>query len=189
MSDGPHRCLNLLRHWKKVAKISDIEASSLEDVGEEVVHALEKDWRREISTALLTKILSILGDNQSLLFPDQILGQLQDLHKGSGGQHLEQLLIDCASLRATKGEFGPDAVKSAVADVLQISRARHARQIEEHYCRESTSGRARNVSSRILAAFDSANCTDLVGKILGSDAGLSRRAPSKHTGLDEGVKL
>ena len=44
MSDGPHSTLNMRRAWKKTAERADNTAYTLDEVGEALRDALERDW-------------------------------------------------------------------------------------------------------------------------------------------------
>jgi hypothetical protein len=79
-----------------------------------------------------------------------------------------------------------DALKSALNDRA----AKGARQVEEHYFRESSAPRAQRVRERIEEGIRGADIGGLARKILGVDRSSPAVRPSlRQEGLDDGVKL
>jgi hypothetical protein len=77
----------------------------------------------------------------------------------------------------------------ALTNALNDHAARGARQVEEHYCREATTPRAKKVRARIEQGISEANLKGLARTILGIDPRPSPRSISRKKGLDDGVKL
>lgn len=189
MSDGPHKTLQMRRGWKKFAKFADNRAFTPEEVANAAGPALGQDWRGEVPESVAAGILKVLGDGQQALFVDPIIHQLEALKPRTAGHELGELLVDCAIQSAMSGASGPDAVVDAAAKALSIWGARHMRQVEEHYCRESTDRRALHVRLRLENALGSISYTGLARQLLKMDAAPAPKSVSKLTGLDEGVRL
>ncbi len=189
MSDGPHRSLKMRATWKKVAEFADKRAFEPEQVTVATVAAFAADWRLEVPDAVSVSICDILSPKQDSLFRDQKLMQLEALRRLTAGQGLGQLFIDCATRRVLAAASGPDAAIEAVADAIAIWGARHARQMEEHYCRKSSIERAENLRNRVEQAASLADRDGLARQLLKISTTSETRTPSKQTGLDDGVRL
>lgn len=189
MSDGPHRSLNMRAPWKKVAELADKRAFEPEQVRGAAVAAIAIDWRLEVPEAVSDAIREILSPQQNSLFRDQKLMQLEALRRLTAGHGLGQVVIDCAIRRVSAGAVDPgDAIK-VVEDAISVWGARHARQMEEHYCRKSSVGRAENVRIRVEQAASLADPNGLARQLLKMGPASAPRTPSKQTGLDDGVRL
>lgn len=189
MSDGPHRSLNMRRGWKKVAEIADNRASALEEIEEAADSALSADWRADVPEAVASAICEILGGQQDSLFRDQKVMQVEALRRNTAGQGLGQLVIECALHQLISKKSGTDVAVEAVAEALCIWSVRHNRQIEEHYCRDSTQRRGQNLRARIERGIGAASLKGLARQFLKLGGAAVPRTPPKRTGLDDGVRL
>lgn len=189
MSDGPHRSLNMRPGWKKAAEFADYDAFAPKDVSDAVASAFTDDWRADVSDSVATCISEVLGGQQDSLFRDQKIMQLEALRTMTAGHGLAQVLLDCAIQKAESGAAGPDAIVEAAADALDVWGARHGRQIEEHYCRESTVRRADHVRARIEEGLGGVSRDALARQLLRMESTTPPRKPTKQTGLDDGVQL
>lgn len=189
MSDGPHRSLNMRLGWKKAAEFADYDAFAPEEVRNAVASAFTGDWRADVPDSVAGCISEVLGGQQDSLFRDQKVMQLEALRPMTAGHGLAQVLLDCAIQKAESGFSGPDAVVEAAADALDVWGARHGRQIEEHYCRESTVRRADHVRARIEEGIGGVSREALARQLLKVETTAPPRKPPKQTGLDEGVQL
>ena len=99
------------------------------------------------------------------------------------------MTLDHAILISARGETGLDALVNATANALTDRAARGARQIEEHYCRQSTSPRAHEVRTRIEEAIGGTDVRGLARQILKLDPRPSTPVARKQEGLDDGVRL
>jgi hypothetical protein len=115
--------------------------------------------------------------------------QLEALRPLTAGRELAQILLECAIQRAVSGEANADAAVEAGADALDIWGARQGRHAEEHYCRESTVGRAGNVRNRIEEGIGATPRAALARQLLKLEPRTTPRTPTKQTGLDDGVRL
>ena len=186
MSDGPHRSLKMSRSWKKVAECADNPAYNLENISEAIVPAINDDWRKEVSAKLVNSIRDVLGED--LLFPNDTAIQLESLRKISAGRPLGSILIDYTIQAVLSGISGDKALQGATLNALIDRAARCARQVEEHYFRESTSPRSVNVRSRIEQGILGANFGSLASRLLDPDSKPAHRS-KKHDGLDDGIAL
>jgi hypothetical protein len=76
----------------------------------------------------------------------------------------------------------------AMTDALFDHAARAARQVEEHYYRESTMPRAQNVRARIEQAVGDSPIETLARQVLRMDERRTNR-PALQQGLDDGVRI
>jgi len=189
MSDGPHRSLNMRPGWKKVAEFADNRVFTLEEIGNAAASALSRDWRADVPDALARCVCETLGGQRDSLFRDQKVTELEAQRRNTAGHELGQILLDCAIRRVVNGGLGGDAAAEAAADALGVWGARHGREVEEHYCRESTLRRAENVRTRIEEGIGRTDRTAIARQLLKLEAAAAPRTPSKQTGIDDGVQL
>lgn len=188
MSDGPHRSLRMRPGWKKVAEFADRRAFSSEEVNGATAAAYSADWRDDVPHAVATSISEILCRQQDSLFRGDKVMQLEGLRRLAAGHGLGQLVIDCAVQQAINGGSSANAPVEAVAQALSVWGARHAREIEEHYCRKSAERRAAHVRTRIEQAVGSGLHSQLARQLLKLD-GAKASGTLKQTGIDDGVRL
>ncbi len=189
MSDGPHRSLNMRHGWKKLAERADNSAYAPAEITDAAAPALAQDGKEDVSAELARCVCEVLGGQQDSLFRDEKVMQLEALRRVTAGHGLGQVLIDCAIQAAAKGKSGPAAAVEAAIDALNIWAARCARQVEEHYYRKSTLPRAQNVRARIEEGIRGVSFEGLARQILKLATEPVPRAPSKRSGLDDGVQL
>lgn len=188
MSDGPHRSLTMPRGWKKLAERANNKAFAPEEVRNALPEALEQDWRAEIPDSFCRQVRKILGEKQNSLFGDQQPEQLEALRIETAGHNLSSAFLDYAIQAAARGRSGDEALKEAAAKALSDRAVRGARQVEEHYRRKSTQGRAAHVRERIETGVTQSDITGIAGRLVGTDNSKGRW-PAKHPGLDAGVQL
>jgi hypothetical protein len=97
-------------------------------------------------------------------------------------------VADFTAQLLAEGKSGGDAVCEAMKLALHDRALRNARQIEEHYCRESSNRRAADVRSRIESAITRAGL-DALAQRLAQQPAASTAAPPKHQSIDDGVTL
>jgi len=185
MSDGPHRSLPMRRGWKKVAECGANHAFAPEEVSQRIAPALEEDCRHELAPGFIESMHGLYGS----LFRNQIESELEGL-RDQAGSGIGRVILDRAIQLAAEGETGPDAPLKAVTDALMDRGQRCSRQVEEHYLRESSGRKARDVRSRIDEGVSQAApaVEALARKILKIESGWSTR-PQKQDGLDDGVRF
>ncbi len=185
MSDGPHRSLPMRLGWKRVAECGDNRAFAPDEVGHAIIPALEQDCRGELTPQFIDAFCALYRS----LFKDQLGPELEAL-RPVAGSGIGRVVLDHAMQLAACGETGVDAPVKAMTNALTDRAARGARQVEEHYCRESTEPRAQRVRARIEEAIgnNGAAIDGLSRKILKIDSGPSAQ-PAKQQGLDDGVRF
>ena len=188
MSDGPHRSMKMRRGWKKLAEQADNSAYTPEEVSSSLLNALDMDCREEVPRNLSRRVHDILGDNQSLLFCNERVEQLQSLRKGAAGYPLGHTLLDYAIEVAAQERNGNEALTEVALKTLSDRAQRGALQVEEHYCRKSTRKRAARVRERIEMGITQLNIGRIVTRLFGSRKSEGLRT-TKKTGIDEGVRL
>jgi len=97
-------------------------------------------------------------------------------------------LLDHVAYAVSNGNSGDAALQEAVTRTLTDWSARCARQVEEHYLRESSTANTKNVRSRIEEAIQKAPFTARASRLLDPESTPPLRL-EKHDGLDDGVPL
>ena len=191
MSDGPHRSLAMRQGWKRVAERGDNTSFALDEVSAAILPALEADCRVELAPAFVEGLSRVLKAQESSLFADDAARQLELLRRDAG-PGIGRRILDHAVYLSARGETGLTAGIKSIVSALVDHAARCARQVEEHYYRESTDSRAVRVRERIESS---------IGRIRDAIEGLGKRVLGleplrsgggkrlKRDGLDEGVEL
>lgn len=187
MSDGPHRSLPMRKAWKRVAERGDKRAFASEEVSDAIVVALEQDCRQEMPAPFLDAAWRIFADPEPSLFMVQIAQQLEALRQVAGSG-LGRVVLEEAILVAERGKSGRDGLVEALTNALTDRAAKGARQIEEHYCRESSTPRAQHVRARIEEAIGGAGVDGLARRILQVES-TPRPQVTMRKGLDDGVRF
>jgi hypothetical protein len=133
-------------------------------------------------------ISSVFRGHESQLFKERLAPQLGALRE-SAGHGVGRAVLEHAIAAAERGKTGSDGLEEAITNALTDRAARGNRQVEEHYCRKSTSPRAQKVRTRIEEGIAGAEFGGLARRILKLDPRPSSRPKLKQTGLDDGVKL
>lgn len=186
MSDGPHRSLRMRQSWRWVAKRCDKHAFTTAEIRETLVPAVEQDCRDELSPLVLEKVRRV--------------AQEPSLFKGDFGEQIGSLRPECGHgigqtlLNNLERLSGSDldafsAMQDALASALKDRAQRGAWQVEEHYLREASTPRARNVRDRLEEAIDSTDFGEIAARFLSVDRHEPSRMPKKRNDVDDGVKL
>jgi GNAT superfamily N-acetyltransferase len=187
MSDGPHKSLPMRRRWKRLAEYADNQNFERDQVREAVLPALERDCRGEVSEDFLVALCDACDDRQNSLFRNDT--HALEALRSSAGTGLGRVVLDYALQAATRGDAGAEIAEKAMTAALKDRAARGARQVEEHYYRKSTQGRASRVRERIEQGIRAADIGGLARRLLKSESGRATTEPAKRQGLDDGVKL
>lgn len=188
MSDGPHRSLPMRPRWKRVAECADNRAFEPEEIRNAMIPALEQDCRRDMSPEFLSGLCRVCRNREGSLFKDEANRALEAL-RGVAGPGIGRVVLDHAIRIAASGSTEIDIPVKATTHALKDRAARGARQVEEHYCRESTRPHASRVRERIEQAISRTDMDGLARQIMNREPGRSARPPSKRQGLDDGVKF
>lgn len=186
MSDGPHRSLPMRRAWRTVAERGDKRAFTPTEISEALVPALEQDCQVDMTQAFVNGLRRVL--EEPLLFPSNVAARLEPLRSEAGSGIGRELLDNVALLSAADAEAF-QVVQDSLKAALEERANRGARQVEEHYFRESSTPRALNMRGRLDEAIQ---CTDfgaIAERFLGVNPRGKSAAPVKKTGLDDGVSL
>jgi hypothetical protein len=97
-------------------------------------------------------------------------------------------LLDHVAYAVSDGKSGDAALQEAVTRTLIDWSARCARQVEEHYLRESSAVNTKNIRNRIEAGIQKAPFAPLASRLLDAESTPALRL-AKHDGLDDGVPL
>jgi len=189
MSDGPYKSLPMRPGWQRVAKYGDISASAPEEINDALVGALQGDCRSDLRPGLIDGIVNAFKDQELSLFKDQLVPQLEVLREVAGSG-LGRTILDYVVETVERGRNSNDDLEDAVANALTDRATKGSRQVEEHYCRESSAPRARKVRARIDGAIQNASIKGLARDLLKQDISrTSARSSFKQSGLDDGVRL
>jgi hypothetical protein len=189
MSDGPHRSLPMRRAWKELAKRADQRAYDSEQVSEAVPHALASDWKNEVSGALITALKNVFaGRDNSLRIPEIALDQLEAAKPLAAGSVFGMNAVSWSVQLVNEGRMDEDALYEAVGLAAKERGFAGARQVEEHWLRESSQRRSDGVSARLESAISGLSEGKLGARLIDPQPS-SRRAPSKRTDINDGVPL
>lgn len=189
MSDGPHRSLPMGRRWKKLAECLDNPSFSAEDIRERRDAAILGEFTRESSDMLMSSLRDILcsSDQGSLFAPSS--QDIENLRPQTNGSPLGNLLLDCAIDAVNSGQTGYAALSAACSETSNEILDRHARGMAEHYQRETGAKRAAHFQSRMGIVQDGSSMEGLVSRLVQGGRAMAIRAPTRHTGLDDGVRF
>lgn len=187
MSDGPYKSLKMSRSWKRLAKVAANPAHSTEEVAEAFRPALLGDWKF-VRPTFAQELRAALGDNErGNLFAEIALAETQRL-RAAASNPMESLLADQACDVARDGQVGPPAYEAAVQACLDERAVQRARQMEEHYLRESSPDAGR-LRAKLGIAMGKIG-TDGLAAGIAAGAGVRSLTPKvDRSGLDEGVPL
>lgn len=189
MSDGPHRTLPMRNGWKRLAERADKRAFSEQDVVDAVEPALVSDWAIEVPDNYFEGVRDFCAGRPGLPLGTDRDADVEALKRAAAGRgSLAGVLADFAAQVLAEGKSGEEALREAVQNALHDRALRDARQVEEHYLRESSARRAANVRARIERGITAAGLGELAGKLATQGASL-RATPPKHEGLDDGVDM
>jgi hypothetical protein len=176
------------RRWKRVAECADNQTFEPEDISNAIIPALEQDCTNEMSPEFISGLCIVCHGQESSLFKNDLGPQLESL-RSEAGSGIGRVVLDHAIQISAGEKIEGDMARKALTNALTDRAARGARQVEEHYCRESTTPRANRVRERIEQAVSHADMDGLARQILNREQGRSARPPLKRQGLDDGVKL
>jgi len=173
--------------WKRVAESADNQAFGTDEIRDAILPALEEDCRGEISPEFFSSLRRVCADQETSLFKNDAAPSLETL-RNAAGAGLARAVLNYALQQAALGNGPKDIPERALKDALIDRAAKGARQVEEHFCRESTTPRANKVRERIEQAISSADIGGVARRILDPESKSETQAP-KRKGLDDGVKL
>jgi len=187
MSDGPYKTLKMSPKWKALAKLAGNAAHTAEEVAEAVPAALVADWG-EIGQPFLSQLRAALGDDdRGMLLPEVAKLEVQRLRSRATG--MAALLADNAQDVLRDGYRGAEAFEEAAAATLAERADRGARQVEEHYRREASRGKAADIRARLTASMASANLRGLAVDLAAGVPTRELTTSTDRSGLEEGVRL
>lgn len=188
MSDGPHRSLPMRRGWKRVAEYADNLTFQSEEINGAVIHALEQDCHEELSPEYMVSLRAVFRVSENLLFERDVQSELEAL-RGQAGSGVGNTILEHAVQKSATCRPTPNTLVEILTDALTDRVARGARQVEEHYLRESKQPRANTVRARIERSSNRSAIEGLARQILNPDGDGSSLPTLKRQGLDDGVML
>jgi hypothetical protein len=189
MSDGPHRSLPMRRAWKEVAKRADKRTYDATQVQEAVLSALAKDWKNEVSPALISALKHVFsGRDNSLGLPEIALDQLEAAKPLAAGSVFGANAVSWCILAAKEGRLDMASFHEAIGSAIRERGLATSRQVEEHYLRESNHRRADHVGARLESALAACSNAALATTVIDPQPS-SRPGLRRQSGLDDGVAL
>lgn len=187
MSDGPHRSLPMGKRWKKLAVCLDNASFSTDDLCERRDSAILGEFKREVSDSLMAGLREIpcSSDQGSLFGPSG--DEIENLRMHTSGSSVGNLLLDCAIDAVNSGVSGEAALAAACNETANEIFDRHGRGMAEHYQRETGAKRASHFQARMRSVQDGRSMDSLVSRIVEGGRAMAIRAPTRHTGLEDGV--
>jgi len=174
------------RAWRHVADRCDKRAFTAQEISEALVPALEQDCQADVTPAFLAGIRQVIEEPS--LFAGDIAARLERL-RPEAGCGIGRAWLDNVSLLSTADADAFVKARDALKAALEDRAHRGARQVEEHYFRESSTPRALNVRGRLEAAIDCTDFDALAERFLSANPKQTPTTPVKRTGLDDGVSL
>lgn len=189
MSDGPHRSLPMGRRWKKLAECLDNPSFSREELCDRRDAAILGEFSREVSDTMMAGLRDILcsSDQGSLFAPSG--EEIENLRPLSNGSPVGGLLLDCAIDAVNSGRIGEIALSAACSEAASELLERHSRGMAEHYQRETGAKRAAHFHTRLDSMHDGNSMSDLTRRLVEGGRAMTIRAPTRHTGLEDGVRF
>lgn len=189
MSDGPHRSLPMGKRWKKLAECLDNASFATDDLCERRDAAILEEFKREVSESLMSGLRDILrsSDQGSLFGPSG--DDIENLRMHTSGSSVGNLLLDCAIDAVNSGVSGEAALAVACDETANEILDRHGRGMAEHYQRETGAKRASHFQARMLSVQDGRSMDSLVNRIVQGGRAMVIRAPTRHTGIEDGVSF
>jgi hypothetical protein len=186
MSDGPHRSLPMRPAWRRVAERGDKRAYTPQEISQALAPALEQDCRDDMRAEFIGGIRRVIEEPS--LFSEDVGKRLQAL-RPEAGSGIGRAVLDNVELLSASNVGPVVLLQEALRAALEDRAARGARQVEEHYLRESSTRRADNVRGRLEAGIACTEFDAIATRVLSVDARSAPRGPMKQTGLDDGVSL
>ena len=172
--------------WRRVARRCDTQAFTAQEVSEALVSALEQDCRMDMTLDFLSRVRRV--DGEPSLFATDVAMRLESL-RSVAGYGMGRALLDNVVLLSTTEQDASTVVPQAFTAVLADRASRCARQVEEHYLRESSAPRAHDVRGRLKEAIESTDLASVARRFLSVNPGQGPSSPVRRTGLDDGVLL
>jgi hypothetical protein len=154
------------RSWRRVARFTEVEASSSEDIAQNLRQALVNDFRK-ISTKVIPALRKVFGDGRQRLLGLNEHEKLVALRPCADGNPLGALLLSHAVAVSNEGYQGDVALREAVIRTLQERVTHGGRQVEEHHYRESADGRATGIRKLIDSAATRVDWVALANQLMG----------------------
>lgn len=189
MSDGPHRSLPMGRRWKKLAECMDNPSFSTESLCERRDSAILGEFSREVPDTLMSALRIILcsSDQSSLFSPSG--DEIENLRTHTNGSSVGNLIIDCVIEAVNCGASGEAALAAACSEAANEIFDRHGRGMAEHYQREARANRASYFQSRLESVQEGRSMDDLVKRMVQGGRAMIACAPTRYSGLEEGVGI
>lgn len=188
MSDGPYKTLKMSPKWRALAKLAGNAAHSAAEVAEAVPAALAADWR-EIEQPFLRQLRAALGDDDRGMLLSEVAKQELGRLRSQARNPMEALLADNVMDVLRDGHRGSVAFEEAAIATIAERAERGQRQVEEHYRREASQGKAADIRARLTDSMAAANLKGLASALVAGAPVRHLTSSVDRSGLDEGVGL
>lgn len=187
MRDGIYKGLALGRPWKRLLRWCEREADRGARTENAAVHALEQDFRREVSADLIRELKVTAASLRSVLpgLFDADLAQYSTL-MNRDRTPFEDVLTRSFARNAMEGHVGQELERRAVADAVCEWKRRHLKLIQEYYLGEAGETGSRDVLSALRTALDLADADTIAARALRGEKPV--RMPPRHVDADEDLR-
>jgi hypothetical protein len=189
MSDGPWKSLGMRPRWRRAARLAEMDASSPDEIGHELQQALAGDFRREISSGLLTALRQVFEDDRQASLFNREPDRFAAIRSLTDGSPLGALLVEIAAMVANDGGCGSEALHETMRRTVIERALRGIREIEEHHHRLANDGRSSTLRGRLETAVNHIAANTLVDQLLGTPSSSGRQSGQNHSGIDDGPRL
>lgn len=179
MRDGIWKNLPMPTSWRNLLRRCERQAERGEHALRAAEWALEKDARREISSAFLRGLKKLAGDSDSMLTGSVAFVNVRGAREiGGSGSSLEEATLNCARQFEQAGLRGVVLVKRALEQAFAFRGESRGREIEAHALLKAGS-QARPMIQAMRRAQGAVDCRAMASRILSGEgpASSSRRPP------------
>ena len=178
MRDGIYKGLKLDRRWRTLLRRCERPADRDSRAQPAALAALEREFRRDVSSATVRQFL-LLADSAASLLPgfsprDPI--RRPRLRNVPGQTPLEDALSRHLRRILSTGVRGQEAVHNTLRDALREWGMRRSRQITEH-CFAEAGNDAHNVTAAVEGAIRAIDCDDVAARLIRNE---KAARPEKH---------
>jgi hypothetical protein len=187
MSDGPHRTLPMRPCWKHLAESADNPRFTLDEVVARLELALAVECGKALGPGFLDR-LSHATQTPSLFSP-VTTPAFAALDRREESPFIGRVLDYVEALHSPRDISDREQLRRTVEIAIRDEAPRYLRQIDEHYLRKSSLGRARRERGRLSEALQRLDIRAVSGRLFDPSAPSNSVQGAKKSGLDDGVRL
>ena len=119
MSDGPHRSLNMPKHWKSLAMQAEMGGFTMDDMLTHIINKhYSQDWEKSIPRDILKRVKTILNNPVLPTFNSQVSEKFELLKKECPGNPHAKLLLEYAICSVQNDEMKSGDLNEIVRNTL-----------------------------------------------------------------------